>query len=83
MPAEGYRRFVELLHAEGIARDDFRVMRCENGDYLLHGGAEPARAEPCDLPVPKPTKYELVINQKRPGPSALGSRSPCSGTRIT
>jgi len=37
MPAEGYRRFVDLLHAEGIAKDDFRVMCRENGDYLLHG----------------------------------------------
>ena len=37
MPAEGYRRFVDLLHAEGIARDDFRVMCRENGDFLLHG----------------------------------------------
>jgi hypothetical protein len=37
MPAEGYRRFVDLLHAEGIARGDFRVMCRENGDYLLHG----------------------------------------------
>jgi hypothetical protein len=37
MPAEGYRRFVNLLHAEGIGRDDFRVMCRENGDDLLHG----------------------------------------------
>ena len=37
MPAEGYRRFVEALHAEGVARDDFRVMCRENGDFLLHG----------------------------------------------
>ncbi len=37
MPAEGYRRFVAALHAEGIARDDFRVMCRENGDFLLHG----------------------------------------------
>jgi hypothetical protein len=37
MPPEGYRRFVHLLHAEGIARDDFRIMCRENGDFLLHG----------------------------------------------
>jgi hypothetical protein len=37
MPAEGYRRFVQALHAEGLARDDFRVMCRENGDFLLHG----------------------------------------------
>jgi hypothetical protein len=37
MPAEGYRRFVDLLHAEGIAGADFRVMCRENGDDLLHG----------------------------------------------
>lgn len=37
MPAEGYHRFVEALHAEGVARDDFRVMCRENGDFLLHG----------------------------------------------
>lgn len=37
MPAEGYRRFVELLRAEGIAGSDFRVMCRENGDDLLHG----------------------------------------------
>jgi hypothetical protein len=37
MPAEGYRRFVELLHAEGVAKEDFRVMCRENGDFLLHG----------------------------------------------
>jgi hypothetical protein len=37
MPAEGYRRFVDLLHAEGIAAEDFRVMCRENGDFLLHG----------------------------------------------
>ncbi|HXH81875.1 MAG TPA: DUF6282 family protein [Candidatus Tectomicrobia bacterium] len=37
MPAEGYREFVRVLHAEGIARDDFRVMCRDNGDFLLHG----------------------------------------------
>ncbi len=37
MPAEGYRRFVALLHAEGIAKEDFRVMCRDNGDFLLHG----------------------------------------------
>ena len=37
MPAEGYRRFVEALHGEGMARDEFRVMCRENGDFLLHG----------------------------------------------
>jgi len=37
MPAEGYRRFVHALAAEGIGRDDFRVMCRENGDFLLHG----------------------------------------------
>jgi hypothetical protein len=37
MPAEGYGRFVRALAAEGIARDDFRVMCRENGDFLLHG----------------------------------------------
>lgn len=37
MPAEGYRRFVQALAAEGIAPDDFRVMCRENGDFLLHG----------------------------------------------
>jgi len=37
MPADGYRRFVDLLHAEGIGQDDFRVMCRENGDFLLHG----------------------------------------------
>ncbi|HEX6776498.1 MAG TPA: hypothetical protein VF238_11645, partial [Methylomirabilota bacterium] len=37
MPAEGYRRFVDLLHAEGIAATDFRVMCRDNGDDLLHG----------------------------------------------
>ena len=37
MPADGYHRFVKLLHAEGIAAEDFRVMCCDNGDDLLHG----------------------------------------------
>ena len=37
MPAEGYRRFVRALAAEGIQRDDFRVMCRDNGDDLLHG----------------------------------------------
>lgn len=37
MPAEGYRRFVNLLHAEGIAAADFKVMCRDNGDDLLHG----------------------------------------------
>ncbi|MBM4439532.1 MAG: hypothetical protein FJ027_03860 [Candidatus Rokubacteria bacterium] len=37
MPAEGYRRFVAALRAEGVARDDFRVMCRENGDFLLNG----------------------------------------------
>lgn len=37
MPAEGYRQFVQMLHAEGIAADDFRVMCRENGDFLLNG----------------------------------------------
>ena len=37
MPADGYHRFVELLHAEGIAAEDFRVMCRDNGDDLLHG----------------------------------------------
>jgi hypothetical protein len=37
MPAEGYRRFVQALHAEGIAAPDFRVMCRDNGDFLLNG----------------------------------------------
>ncbi|HUF91789.1 MAG TPA: DUF6282 family protein [Candidatus Limnocylindria bacterium] len=37
MPAEGYRRFVQALHAEGVAAEDFRVMCRDNGDFLLHG----------------------------------------------
>jgi len=37
MPAEGYRRFVEALRAEGVAAEDFRVMCRDNGDFLLHG----------------------------------------------
>jgi hypothetical protein len=37
MPAEGYRRFVHALAAEGMAREDFRVMCRDNGDFLLHG----------------------------------------------
>jgi hypothetical protein len=37
MPADGYGRFVNLLHGEGIGRDDFRIMCRENGDDLLHG----------------------------------------------
>jgi hypothetical protein len=37
MPADGYRRFVALLHAEGIGADDFRVMCRDNGDFLLNG----------------------------------------------
>ena len=37
MPAEGYRRFVTALHAEGVAAGDFRVMCRDNGDFLLHG----------------------------------------------
>jgi uncharacterized protein DUF6282 len=37
MPADGYRHFVQALHAEGMAPDDFRVMCRDNGDYLLHG----------------------------------------------
>src|SRR5262249_10892175 len=36
MPADGYHRFVELLHAEGVAAADFRVMCRDNGDVLLH-----------------------------------------------
>jgi len=37
MPADGYQRFVHLLHAEGVAAEDFRVMCRDNGDFLLHG----------------------------------------------
>jgi uncharacterized protein DUF6282 len=37
MPAEGYRQFVQALHAEGVAAEDFRVMCRDNGDFLLHG----------------------------------------------
>ena len=37
MPADGYRQFVELLAAEGIAAEDFRLMCRENGDFLLNG----------------------------------------------
>jgi hypothetical protein len=37
MPADGYRQFVDALHAEGVARDDFRLMCREGGDFLLHG----------------------------------------------
>jgi hypothetical protein len=37
MPADGYRRFVAALHAEGVAASDFRVMCLDNGDFLLHG----------------------------------------------
>ena len=37
MPAEGYRRFVHALHAEGIAAEDFRVMCRDNGAFLIDG----------------------------------------------
>ena len=37
MPADGYRQFVDVLGAEGIATEDFRVMCRDNGDFLLHG----------------------------------------------
>jgi hypothetical protein len=37
MPADGYRRFVDVLHAEGIAAGDFRVMCRDNGDFLVNG----------------------------------------------
>ena len=37
MPAEGYRQFVQALHAAGVAAEDFRVMCRDNGDFLLHG----------------------------------------------
>jgi hypothetical protein len=37
MPAEGYRQFVQALHVEGVAAEDFRVMCRDNGDFLLHG----------------------------------------------
>jgi hypothetical protein len=37
MPADGYRQFVDVLAAEGIATGDFRVMCRDNGDFLLHG----------------------------------------------
>ncbi len=37
LPAEGYRQFVQALHAEGVAAEDFRVMCRDNGDFLLHG----------------------------------------------
>jgi uncharacterized protein DUF6282 len=37
MPADGYRQFVELLAAEGLAAEDFRLMCRENGDFLLNG----------------------------------------------
>ncbi len=37
MPADGYRQFVDVLAAEGIAAGDFRVMCRDNGDFLLHG----------------------------------------------
>jgi hypothetical protein len=37
MPADGYRQFVDVLAAEGIAPEDFRVMCRDNGDFLLHG----------------------------------------------
>jgi hypothetical protein len=37
MPADGYRQFVNALHAEGIAAGDFRVMCRDNGDFLLNG----------------------------------------------
>jgi hypothetical protein len=37
MPADGYRQFVQALHGEGVAAQDFRVMCRDNGDFLLHG----------------------------------------------
>jgi len=37
MPADGYREFVRVLHAEGVAPGDFTVMCRDNGDQLLHG----------------------------------------------
>lgn len=37
MPADGYRQFVDVLAAEGMAAGDFRVMCRDNGDFLLHG----------------------------------------------
>jgi hypothetical protein len=37
MPADGYREFVRLLHAAGIAADHFRLMCRDTPDFLLHG----------------------------------------------
>lgn len=37
MPAEGYRRFVDLLHAEGLDQEAFRLMCREVPAFLLHG----------------------------------------------
>jgi hypothetical protein len=37
MPADGYRQFVRVLHAEGVAAEDFRVMCRDNGDFLING----------------------------------------------
>ena len=37
MPADGYRQFVQALHAAGVPADDFRVMCRDNGDFLVNG----------------------------------------------
>lgn len=37
MPADGYLQFINALHAEGIAKDAFRVMCRDNPQYLLEG----------------------------------------------
>jgi hypothetical protein len=64
-------RFGGLMSYSGDLRHQFRRAALYVDKILK-------RANPAELPVEQPTKYELVITGKRRRPSGSRSRSHCS-----